>query len=356
MGWRILGTIAALVGLALAGCGAGQFTCQSDAQCMGESPGVCQPDGHCSFPAADCPSGQRYGEHSGPQSGQCVGEAGETGSTGAVSTTSPVTTAPMSEDSGPVLDSGEPTTTGREPTTDPPATDSGVVTTGDEASTTEATTGEPVDPDLVLWLALDRAPLGDVLDSSSYMGNGACEGTGCPASGPGVVGAGASYDGQDDVIVVPHAAWLETTDGFTVATFIRIGDVPLDFRSIVAKPVGAANENTWEMFFQDQLITFGMSSGGSYYAVEVPWQAAPDQWTHLAGTWDGGLVTLWIDGEAVGTADSPAFEFDEQPILVGADDDHVVTGLEGFFLGGIDDVRVYRRALAADEIAVLAAG
>lgn len=31
-------------------------------------------------------------------------------------------------------------------------------------------------------------------------------------------------------------------------------------------------------------------------------------------------------------------------------------GPEGFFAGGIDDVRLYRRALAADEIAALAAG
>ena len=103
-------------------------------------------------------------------------------------------------------------------------------------------------------------------------------------------------------------------------------------------------------------IVYYMSSGGAYAEVEVPWEVAPEQWVHLAGTWDGALLTLWIDGQEVGTTESPAFEFDEQPIFVGADDDHAETGPEGFFAGGIDDVRLYRRALAADEIAALAAG
>lgn len=358
MARRILGTVVAALGsLSLAACGAGDFTCQSDMQCLAAEPGVCQPDGHCSFPAADCPSGQRYGEHSGPSSGQCVGEAGDTGSTGPGSTTLPGTTLPdttlpASEVSGPVLDSGDPSTTGLEP----PIPDMGVSSTGDDATTSEPTTGEPVDPDLVLWLALEREPLGEVLDSSSYMGNGSCTAASCPAGGPGVVGAGASFDGVDDFITVPHAAWHETSDGFTVATFVRVGDVPLDFRSIVAKPVGLLSDNTWELYFQLQLLHFGMSSGGAYAEVEVPWEVAPDQWVHLAGTWDGALLTLWLDGQAVGTTESPAFEFDEQPIFVGADDDHAETGPEGFFAGGIDDVRLYRRALAADEIAALAAG
>lgn len=43
--------------------------------------------------------------------------------------------------------------------------------------------------------------------------------------------------------------------------------------------------------------------------------------------------------------EAPAVVFDEHAIHVGADDDH-----------GIDDVRVDRRALAADELAALATG
>jgi hypothetical protein len=356
MAWRVLGAVAAgVVGLALPACGAAAFVCEADVQCMGAGPGVCQADGYCSFPDAECPSGQRYGEHSGPQSGQCVGEGGATGSTGPT----PPTTAPSDADSGPVLDSGGlVTTAGDASTSGDETTGPAVVTTGDEATSDEATTGEPVDPDLVLWLALDRAPRGDVLDSSSYMGNGACERTACPEGGRGAVSGGAWFDGIDDLVTVPHAEWLETTEAFTIATFIRIGDVPLDFRAVMAKPFGSGADNSWEIYFQYQVLYTGMSgAAGEYWEVAVPWSFPPDEWVHVASTWDGTLLTLWLDGEAAGSIEVPAIVFDDHAIHVGADDDHdPVDPIVGYFLGGIDDVRVYRRALAADEIAALAAG
>jgi hypothetical protein len=51
-----------------------QFTCTNDGQCVsGVVQGVCQPGGFCSFPATDCPSGQRFASPGGgPNAGQCV--------------------------------------------------------------------------------------------------------------------------------------------------------------------------------------------------------------------------------------------------------------------------------------------
>jgi hypothetical protein len=361
MGWRVLGTLAAgVVGLSLPACGAAEFTCEADVQCVGQGEGVCQPDGHCSFPDAECPSGQRYGQHSGANSGQCVGEGGAASSTSGESPTSATrsTTAPATSDSGPGLESGEPDGSA-DGTTAEPSTSTGpaVVTTGQETGTSDVDTGEPVDPDLVLWLALDRAPVGVVLDSSTYMGNGECEAAGCPEGGRGFVGGGASFDGTDDVIRVPHAEQLETTDAYTIAAFIRVGGVPLDFRGVMAKPYGPALENSWEIYFQYEQLHTGMSNDvGEYWEVMTEWTFPPDEWVHVAATWDGGLLTLWLDGQSAGEIEVPGIVFDEQAVHVGADDDHDLTGPTGYFLGSIDDVRVYRRALTADELATLAAG
>ena len=354
------GTVAAgVVGLTLAGCTTADFTCEADVQCMGQGPGVCQPDGHCSFPDPECPSGHRYAEHSGPQSGLCVG-VGETGSTGGTGPTSAAvpTTAPADADDGPGLDSSGPSTTEEAVTTEPPGSTGPVVmTAGEETSSGEVDTGEPVDPDLVLWLALDRAPLGEVIDSSSYMGHGACEGTGCPEGGRGAVGGGAWFDGEDDVVTVPHADWLETTEGYTIAAFIRVAGMPLDFRAVMNKPWGPGQENSWEIYFQYELLHTGMSGvDGQYFDVTTDWPFPPDTWVHVASTWDGGLLTLWIDGQAMGSVEVTAIELDEQAVHVGADDDHYEMTLAGYFLGDIDDVRVYRRALAEDELAALAGG
>lgn len=76
----------------LGGCSANTYVCVSDDACPG---GACEPDGFCSFPAPDCPTGRRYGEFSGPHAGNCVDQdgAGGTGSAEASTTGSSPTGA-----------------------------------------------------------------------------------------------------------------------------------------------------------------------------------------------------------------------------------------------------------------------
>jgi hypothetical protein len=357
MGWRHSGAIAAgVVGVALGGCGASsEFTCQNDAQCMADGPGQCQPDGHCSFPADDCPSGQRYGEHSGSYSGQCV----DAGSDDVAGTSGAGSTSPSDasgEATNPVLTTSEPTTadgTTGQPVT---ATTSSEGSSG-EASSSEGTTGEPIDPDLVLWLELERAPDGQVLDSSSFMSHGVCMAPECPEGTLGVLGQGVHLDGIDDAIVVPNGPQLQTLDGLTVAVWIRLDAPPMEHWAVLTKPVGLSIDNSWELYFSSasHLLRFAVTSGGIDYDVELPEPFPVAQWVHVAGSWDANVSTLWVDGEMIGSVDAPAIEFDDQPVLVGADDDHE-GALSGHYLGGMDDVRVYRRALTAEEIAALASG
>lgn len=110
------------------------FDCAVSSECVHEGvAGVCEQDGLCSFPDASCPSGKKYGEFAGSQSGQCVDLVGA--STGPVSATQ--STAPTS-------DGGEATTT-NEPsqvsaTTSDPTT---LTTTTDPSTTSDETTGGP---------------------------------------------------------------------------------------------------------------------------------------------------------------------------------------------------------------------
>lgn len=64
-----------LLACALGACspfGGGAFECSLDTECNG---GSCS-SGFCSFADSDCPSGLRFGDLSGPNSGQCVGGGG----------------------------------------------------------------------------------------------------------------------------------------------------------------------------------------------------------------------------------------------------------------------------------------
>ncbi|MBC8073601.1 MAG: DUF2341 domain-containing protein [Deltaproteobacteria bacterium] len=63
MGRRPIFVAAAATGLAI-GCSASAFVCASDDDCTGgNTPGVCEPLGACSFDDDDCDSGRRYGDH-----------------------------------------------------------------------------------------------------------------------------------------------------------------------------------------------------------------------------------------------------------------------------------------------------
>src|SRR5882757_8907841 len=70
------------------------------------------------------------------------------------------------------------------------------------------------------------------------------------------------------------------------------------------------------------------------------------EWVHLAATWDGAKIRLYVDGElaATRTATTPPGT-GEGDLRIGCDTP------SGPFGGRIDEVRVYRRTLNAGEVA-----
>ncbi len=91
----------AIVGLVvglLCACGAKGFVCEQDDQCGGG--GTCQSVGYCSFPDDTCDSGQRFGDHSGSVSDECVAVETMTETTAATTSPPGTTTVPMTSDGG----------------------------------------------------------------------------------------------------------------------------------------------------------------------------------------------------------------------------------------------------------------
>jgi hypothetical protein len=77
-------------------------------------------------------------------------------------------------------------------------------------------------------------------------------------------------------------------------------------------------------------------------------------WTHLAGTYDGKLAILYVEGVAVDSLSLPGtFNPDPvTPVLLGANDN--IAGVSEYFPGRLDEIALYNRALSADEIRLLA--
>ena len=136
--------LAAFVAVAASGCiKLDSFNCAQSSECQnGEVLGTCEAGGLCSFPDPLCPSGKKFGDFAGDQSGQCVGDGGGTSTSNI--TTSLTTSASATGNSGTTF---EPTTDPSTSTTTDPSTATTEVTvtsvTTDPGTTTTTLTTDP---------------------------------------------------------------------------------------------------------------------------------------------------------------------------------------------------------------------
>jgi hypothetical protein len=76
----------------------------------------------------------------------------------------------------------------------------------------------------------------------------------------------------------------------------------------------------------------------------------PDTWTHFLGTYDGQTIRLFVNGRLVASQEAPGrIPVSRAPLMIGA----IAPGVR-VLDGEIDDVRVWRRALPAEEAAQVA--
>lgn len=325
--------------IVLEGCGAAAFNCATDDVCDG---GLCEPTGYCSFFDPTCPSGRRYGEHSGGLSGQCVPSDDATGdaSTSAPGTSS--STASSSESTVAISITGDTTTTSE----------------SSSSSSESSSTGDPtIDPSLVAWYRFESELAGVVEDETPNALHGMCDA--CPMSVEGAIGNAAQYDGMHSVVVADDPL-LRTEEAITVAAWVRIDSFDNALNLAIAnKVVGTENFNTWELFLgpgqgpntdQLQWEIFGDMTRTH----EVAWEttAVAGDWFHVVGVWEPMVLALYVDGELVASeASLGTLNFDAGDVRIGADFDF---GAEGNFLyGALDDVRIYARALPEDEVRAL---
>ena len=339
-------------GLAVAlapSCSVPAFECQSDDQCVGNGQGICQPQGYCSFPSDDCESGQQFAEGGGPLAGKCVpptngttGEA-EPSSGGAEGSTTGDDDVGVMPSTGEVAN-GTSTGTSSDDTT----------ATGEEESS--SSTGEPVDPDLLLWLRFDEAA-GTYQDSSQFGLSGSCEPGACPEEVPGAFGEAVRFNGEGEHLTWPHASHFEDLDVFTFSTWVFLEDEPSATGFIVGKPEGTRIFNSFELFFLWSAsngyatLRFSVSDGvGNQAFIAPPYPIG--EWFNVAGTWDGQTCTLFVEGVERDTEICPGYVWSDHSIYAGCDNNS--GDIDSCFKGSVDDVRLYSRVLSHEEMFDLA--
>lgn len=176
--------------------------------------------------------------------------------------------------------------------------------------------------------------------------------TTCPTQvSPGRIGAAAaSFDGTM-CLDIPDALDLRPI-AFTVAAWANVSVVLPSPEQLVTRPDDGATtmNNTFEMYFEPNTRAYYTNIGGATATAGLF-----SGWHHLAAVYDSSSVVLYFDGTPTGTpASAGAAVYGAGDLWhVGCDID--VGAHDHNFVGLLDDVRLYNRALAAGEVAALAA-
>ncbi|MFD9652211.1 exo-alpha-sialidase [Streptomyces mirabilis] len=172
----------------------------------------------------------------------------------------------------------------------------------------------------------------------------------------GVRRGALEFDGADDAVRLPYQDRLPLgTRDFTASLWFRYtataGEQPLLWMG----GIGTTQPQVWMRAEPAShritaLITTRSGAAAPTSASVRTASAYNDgQWHHLALRRGGGLLTLSVDGTAVGAADVPGSVSRSSPFGV-----HVGQRMDSraYFTGAIDEVRVYDRVLSDDELAV----
>jgi hypothetical protein len=327
--------------------GAGVFPCASDADCGGTfRAGVCETQGWCSFPDPGCPSQRRFGEHSGDGlAGECVsGQEMSAATSDEGGADSGGSESSDGADTMPALPGDDDTTTAAAASSDGT----------DPDPDSEGTTGDPPEAVPIAWYPFDtRDPWADATRNAL---DGACTTTECPQTATGVAGSGIELDGSDDHLAIAHTPLLETTDSVSIALWAQsLAAGAAGYRTLAAKPVGSAAFNSWEVSVADDAVLhayFGDAVVEGH--VEAPWPADA-AWHHVAATWDGTMLRLYLDGLEVDAAALAVIGFDDHPMIIGADIDNDNPFVWNMWEGRLDEIHVYDGTLAPTAIAAIAA-
>jgi hypothetical protein len=259
----------------------------------------------------------------------------------------------------------DPETGCREPT--PPMMDAGVDAAVDAPVDTGSDTGPPydpnADPDLIVWVPMeDLAPSSPDLEASASPITVGCNtDTRCPrpdVSAPS--GSGFEFRDGDEWLRIADDPLLVTTSGFTLAIWARLRAVPVTSDMVLlAKPFGGSFRNSWELGLVDidsdgeGELSFVVDSLSGEATATAEHGRSAEAWFHVAAVWEpmSRRLVLYLDGtEVARSAESVTPSFDSSFGLIGADDNG---SIENGFIGDLDDARVYRRALTAEEISAV---
>jgi len=185
-----------------------------------------------------------------------------------------------------------------------------------------------------------------------YDGVGDSDGTitGATREPNGLLGRAMSFDGSGDYITVPSNASLNITGDITIAAWVKPTNFSSSIRYIAIKPYA------YHLAIKNANPVFAIfySSGSSARSIEKAFTDlafTANQWNYIVVKKQGSTMKAWLNGkESVQTTtySYPAISVSTYPFVIGT----VIapSPLPYYFVGQIDEVALFDRALSTKEI------
>jgi hypothetical protein len=164
----------------------------------------------------------------------------------------------------------------------------------------------------------------------------------------GKIDGADDFDGADDYVQVNDSASLDITQDVTLSSWIFSKGAQVQYAKVVSKFKGSG-EYPYQLCFQNAStdeIYLSLDDGTSVNHLKSTSDIPQSQWTHVAGTYDGITMRLYINGTEDNTdPQSISIPTNNEVLTIGGR-----SGASHTFIGIIDEVRISNTARTFDWI------
>lgn len=197
------------------------------------------------------------------------------------------------------------------------------------------------------WTVDDLTVQGDIHDVTGSGHDGFVYGI---SVGPGFIGSGLDFDGDNDVMSVLYSPDFEDLEAVTLTAWVRVHeDAEGPVATLFHHTEDTGPTGGFRLAVQPEesrLRLYGMTNPGERHSSAF---LQAGEWVHVAVTYADGTLTFYADGEiedVVHGAHPPLSTFAD--LYIGNSPE-----LRDDFHGSLDEFRFYRRGLASWEIATI---
>jgi hypothetical protein len=157
----------------------------------------------------------------------------------------------------------------------------------------------------------------------------------------GRYGRGLAFNGSSSWVTVNSSASLNLVNSLTLEVWVS-PTVSSGWRSIIFKELDAI----YDLYASSSSGPVAGLNIGGYQEIFSSALLPVNSWSHVASTWDGTTLRLYVNGvQVVSRAVAGTLAATTNPLRIGGN-----AKWGEYFAGTIDEVRVYNRALSAAEI------